>query len=81
MSEWISVEDRLPKEGQTVILQIIFQRMIGGAFAEDDIIVVGGRQDECWFVGNQMLSWDFDYNLGFYADDVTHWMPLPESPK
>lgn len=81
MSEWISVDDRLPKEGDSVILNIILQRNLGGFSSEDEIIVVGGIQDDSWFVGNQMLSWDFDYNLGFCADDVTHWMPMPEVPQ
>lgn len=78
--KWISVEDELPNEGVDVLIFIIYQRMIGGEYCEDEIIVNGGRQDNEWFVGNQMMMWDFSYNLDFVDDDVTHWMPLPSPP-
>lgn len=81
MSEWVSVEKRKPEEGQKVLLLVVYQRMPGGVYCEDEIMITGGIEDGEWFVGDQMLMWDFGHNLDFVEEDVTHWMPLPEPPK
>lgn len=81
MKEWISTDKELPPEGKDVLINIIYQRYLDGFYAEDEIIISGFRLDDQWCVGNQMLLWDFDENLNLCADDVTHWMPLPEKPE
>lgn len=80
LNPWISVEKELPEEGQQVLLFIVYQRMIGGIHCEDEIIISGGRKDGDWFVGNDMMLWDYSFNLDFTDDDVTHWM-TPNPPK
>lgn len=79
--KWISTEESKPKEGEDVLLNIVYQRFCDGELAEDEIVVAGKIKDQAWIVGNEMLFWDYDFNIGFTDDDVTHWMPLPASPK
>jgi len=74
--EWISTEDDKPKEGQKALIKILLQRFVAGTHCEDEIVVTGGIKDGDWFAGNDMLIWDYDYNLGFNDDDVVAWMPL-----
>lgn len=68
--EWISVEDRLPGIGLVLVAD------------EDGFICVGNYEIKhdgpAWRIGNDEVSWDFDYNLEY---EVTHWMPLPDPPK
>lgn len=80
MSDWISTEKHKPKEGINVLLFIVYQRMCGGVYCEDEIILTGGIKDGDWFAGNEMVSWDYGFNLDFTEDDITHWMPLPDAP-
>lgn len=64
--EWISVEDQLPDDGQTVVA-------IGfdwGNKANKRHFVICEYFDGIW-VGDQ--DEEFEY--------LTHWMPLPEPPK
>lgn len=63
---WISVKDRLPKSGQNVL--IYYPKWDG-----DEIQVA--RLD------NDGMTFDIcgEFNVG--TGVVTHWMPLPESPR
>lgn len=60
MSEWISVNDRLPKQGEIVIVFSCW-----GEYEDDDY-------------ETSIQRFDVDY---YKANDITHWMPLPEPPK
>lgn len=67
MSEWISVKDRLPEEGATVVLH-----------TEQDAeptSMVGRYLGASW----SMLSWCCGCTSPVSC--VTHWMPLPAAPK
>lgn len=67
MSEWISVEERLPKYGQQVL---VFDN-VEGCF---DIWTLDLEEDSCpegWY---SSAGWHRD------IDDITHWMPLPSPP-
>lgn len=64
MSEWISVKDRLPEEGKSVL---IFDEC-------GNILVYSLERDR-----DGDLHWEDDY--GYWHNDVTDWMPLPEPPK
>lgn len=67
MSEWISVEDRLPEEAQEVL-----------CFRGTDI---GALMDVYTYIGDN--KWEDSYENWNYGDleGITHWMPLPEPPK
>ena len=77
MSEWISVEDRVPDDGEIVTIY-------GTPKLADQKKVWGG------VVFGKGKFWDFDVvatlTIGNLADfieisDVTHWQPLPQPPK
>lgn len=66
MSEWISVEDRLPKDDENVL------------FINSNL---GGVPQTAWYeegVGFFPYAVSVAANL---VAVVTHWMPLPEKPK
>lgn len=75
-SPWISVEERLPKDGETV-------------FTRSVLIIEGGgvrNKEEQYLTQKYTCRWITDktkqtnmcgvkYNI---VDKVTHWMPIPE---
>lgn len=65
-NEWVSVEERLPEKGQIVL----FHQKDGFIYCAE------------YFSGNSIMStgWFID-NDCWEAEEVTHWMPLPKSPK
>lgn len=68
MSEWISVEDRLPE---------ITDKFIG---CDSD----GGVYECCRWCEGEIISTYMMGKYGANAkptDKITHWMPLPEPPK
>lgn len=69
MSEWISVEDRLPELNKIVL---IFCRS-------------GPLKDHICFIGKLTKDgYEYFTNLSgqeIYSEYITHWMPLPEFPK
>lgn len=67
MSEWISVDERLPEKGQSVIFAIFNGNLGFGYLVE--------RRDG-GFHFNDYLDDEPLVNIS----GVTHWMPLPEPP-
>lgn len=74
MSEWISVNDRLPNETQNYLV------VLNNEFI--DIRFFNSKNDP-------YQTWSFMLNKFLFVDDegewrstnrVTHWMPLPELP-
>lgn len=68
MSEWISVEDRLPDYGENVLV------WFGGdsIHAQRQFIVVTHRES----TSSAGEHWE-----SIYAHYITHWMLLPEPPR
>ena len=69
VQEWISVDDRLPEEGECVLC------MLKG-------FNYGGKIQACKFVPADKFKdkpYFEHFRNGFPS--VTHWMPLPEPPK
>lgn len=64
-NEWISVEEKLPENGQVVLF-----------YQKDGFIYCAE-----YFSGNALMSpgWFID-NDSWDAKEVTHWMPLPAPP-
>lgn len=68
MNKWISVKESLPKciDGLTLSYDVLAYTAAGEMY-----LAVYDYIDEAWY-----------YNDGEpIFDDVTHWQPLPESPK
>ncbi len=92
MSEWISVEDRLPNDGQWVFVYLpdmpwidkspSFQKIAVAQF-NLGLEVFSGIIRNCDKHGNNLKSyaWRAFGPSSFLGQDVTHWMPLPGIPK
>jgi hypothetical protein len=71
--EWVSVEERLPEEGQTVVL-LDAKRFVATERSHDNVMHVG-----CYSAfGNH---WAVMGERGFILESFTHWMPLPSAPE
>lgn len=64
--KWISVKDRLPKEGETVL--------VFGYWHEKFQPLM------CYLIPHRKGEW-FTNVAGQQVYTVTHWMPLPQPPK
>ena len=66
VNEWISVKDRLPEEGETVL--------VFGYWHEKFQPLM------CYLSPHRKGEW-FTTVAGQHVYTVTHWMPLPQPPK
>ena len=66
VDRWISVKDRLPKIGQSVL--IYYPKWTGDEIQVANLEADGIMFDICG-----------EFNIGI--ETVTHWQPLPEPPK
>lgn len=73
--KWISVQDKLPKEG---VLVLVYGK---GANLDDKTVLIGRYMvgDEYTYTGFRV--WVEFYETTCLAQDVTHWMRLPYKPK
>lgn len=73
MSEWISVEDRLPDFYEYVLLYANLEWEFGPS-------VIVGYRDEC-----KHIDYSCPYGNGYiprhFKENTTHWMPLPKPPE
>ncbi len=67
MSEWISVDDKLPEDGQEVDVYC--------GYRYTDVEFKNGVFNEV------ILDGDGDFDHIEPMNGVTNWMPIPESPK
>lgn len=82
MSEWISVEDRVPDEPGKYLVVVTWAphryvdvahfalKLLGLHLAHDDL-----DDHDRWG------WWDSDSEGAWERTHITHWMPLPELPK
>lgn len=68
--EWISVTDKLPNDGETVL--VVVRRYSAGFLPMSAVEMASYSRD---------FDWVFDDAPVFGVIDITHWMPLPEPPK
>jgi hypothetical protein len=83
MSEWISVEDRLPKDRQRVLVCFIDDVHRKTWHFDNGACQVATFGD---YYGDHHFSLDCEsvngyLKLNLEQASVTHWMPLPEPPK
>lgn len=64
--EWISVDDRLPNDGEVVL-----------CWAENGKNQTKNLLKQVTYVQNKWIYGTYST----FIDGVTHWMPLPEPPK
>lgn len=69
--EWISVKDKLPEVDVPVL--IAYKGYNTGEVHNDGVAAVDQNGTWGW--------WDGGYAEETVVVEVTHWMPLPESPK
>ena len=77
MSEWISVEDRLPEANDTL--------RVAGHIGESKIFVSQAmyQEGDGWVSVHAAYEYQNVESYGFEDSGlkVTHWQPLPEPPK
>lgn len=79
-NEWVSVEERLPESDlpkNSTKLQI---KVLVAIRAKNGYTVRTQnriRQEKSWMSGGGFTDWYWRYSAG----EVTHWMPIPQSPK
>jgi hypothetical protein len=81
MNRWISVKDSLPNENG---LYLCFCKGYGNHHYYDVVTFANclEKVDKYDFEGRNRCGWyNYDSEYGYYEQDVTHWMPLPEPPK
>jgi hypothetical protein len=71
--EWISVNDRLPEDGDAIIA---YGKWTGEIAGDMDYQVSSGT----WDAKRKFVILDSDYYTAELIG-VTHWMPLPPPPK
>ena len=62
MTEWISVNDRLPENGVKVL-------------------VYSAENKNDYEIGAYSETYKGFFVRQFYYENITHWMPLPRTPK
>lgn len=72
MSKWISVEERLPEQGQLVLVW-------GKRWFDDAAKIIVAYYSGDWRASE--LAWTDDGIEEATVSDVTHWQPLPERPE
>jgi len=85
MNNWISVKDRLPEFGNLVL---VFGIMEGVLVPSVYIGMLSDNAENNYYDNTQPMklwqAWErvgYDHILLNNPKGITHWMPLPESPK
>ena len=76
VQEWVSVNERLPENGQEVFIAYVFpfqSGLISKHFYSASIYHIDD--------GNGLVNRPHFENEGFHGMRVTHWMPIPLAPE
>lgn len=75
MDKWIKVTDRLPEQGESVL---ICRKVQTGSIIDQHKGIVPQMGD--WITNGIYNGFGWEY-CGWPAYDVTYWMPLPAAPE
>lgn len=80
MSEWISVNDRMPDVEEDVL---VFAEGKTGGVIGDTVIAITKRfyPMRGWKPESTYIDWVAPWAYFTANYDITHWMPLPEPPE
>lgn len=73
MNKWISVNERLPRHNETVL---VYRPSMAEKILADHYYGFYGENDDEWYEG---WTWYGKDTKG--RDVITHWQPLPEPPE
>lgn len=73
---WISVKDKLPPKGISVLLYGEYMGVCEGYLLHDYKPTYYGIEAQEWEREYMCMGFNAEVNAG-----ITHWMPLPEPPK
>ena len=80
MSEWISVKDRLPEEGDLILILLDDRKC-----CTDKILCLGGKyifpQRVSRYARLQPSMNPMFLDDNYYSYNPTHWQPLPNPPE
>jgi hypothetical protein len=77
VSEWISVEDRLPDEGSLVVAAHIYEY-----YSQPDVACCNHYNGNFFLADDGLDASSYDGGAVIKIDFlITHWMLLPEPPK
>lgn len=95
--DWISVQDRLPMNGQRVLVYdggatqwnpTVSAAVFVKGRTHEEIMVEYRDTGRLWYTfgdeeGNNKkpYGWRGDAHMQWFGQQVTHWMPLPKPPK
>ena len=75
MSEWISVDDRLPKLGKMVLASVA----VGSVMGQSSMVFISVMMPSAI---SSVKEWQMESIPKIYNPlRVTHWMPLPSPPE
>lgn len=84
MNEWISVDERLPEEHDSILARFYSDGTQTPGMCRrlsDEVIITGVYDDGSKFVTHSRTH-DGEWHVSLVVSmTVTHWMPLPEPPK
>lgn len=80
VNNWISVQDKLPDEMEDKSPHSAWSKQVRPSY---DVLIylTNGRQTVAWYsyVHNDWTT--VEENTNYQAEEVTHWQPLPQSPR
>lgn len=77
--EWISIKERYPKSQQEVLVAIEYNEIPIQAYWDSKFEVWRGSAEVRDWMKDGYVN-DSNLNLGGIGAEITHWMPLPETP-
>lgn len=78
MSDWISIEEKMPEHLDLVLLFIKYPEDARPLFTSTIEMGYWNDKKKCW--SNLAGYYKPELNL-LHGHNVTHWQPLPEPPK